>query len=256
MRRFALAALLILSATVAVAPPAHAATVTAIECANNVWPCNNIIAQGTQGINDILGAGGADNVNFNFGNADVTFAGTFTSINIGGLYVAINGQGTATWNAAGAGWLDVYLVQNFALNPLFTPAIGVANEYMNGGCNAAATAGGDFIQGQLYANGTLLPVMGGAGDCAAGNFNFANGPSLHLATQAYTLAGLAQFDFIGNAIAGGAESIDLPYGDSEAVPEPASISMVGGALLLSSIAARRLRRQKAAQPGIAWVSVR
>lgn len=234
-------------------PQARAGTVYAWECGVAAFWCGNpvgVVPVGAGVASDFvnpLGIGGTSVVPFAFLDAITgnTFNGVFTATNLGGVVVSLDGIGTATWNQAAGGFLDVYMTQGFVMNPLVVGAIGGAAEFMNGNCNAAAAGAGDNVQGQLYANGTLLPVMGGAGDCAgapAVGFNFASGFFPSVITQPYVLAGGAQFTFAGNAIAGGPESIDLPYGDSEEAPEPVPGSLLGSGLIGLAFVARRLRR--------------
>ncbi len=159
---------------------------------------------------------------FNFGNAQVSFTGTVAVTDIGGTFDSLLASGTATENAtAVTDYLDVDISQTYVTDPSIVGDIGAAYEFMNGTCNAAATAAGSYVAGRLHADGTLLPVMGGPGDCGA--FTYVGG-SFVLITQPVQFDALAQFVFNASAAV---QTIDLPLGEDADAPEPASLLLLG-----------------------------
>ncbi len=212
---------------------AKAITITVQECANGVFPCvgANIIDSGTQTTGVAFLANGADVLNYNFANADVTFNGTVSGTTILGLTANIDGTGTATAQPTAGFFLDVFITESFLINGLIQGLPGVITEYNVGTCNAAAVAAGSFVQATLVANGTTLPIMGGAGNCAGGAFNNA-GFAFGTIPAVLTLTGLAQFQF--NA-SGAVQASDLPFGETETAPEPATFALFGSALVLAGL---------------------
>lgn len=222
---------------------AKAITITVQECANGVFPCLAPIAQGTQssalGLANLIN--GQDALAFNFNNADVNFNGILSATSLLGLSVNIDGTGTATAQPTlGGFFLDVFITENFAINPLIQGLPGVITEYNVGTCNAAATAAGSFVSATLVANGTVLPVMGGPGGCALGAFNDA-GFAVGTIPAFLQLTGLAQFDFLPSGLV---QTIDLPFGETEAAPEPATFALFGVGLIVAGF----LRKHRAVAP--------
>lgn len=221
------------------APKAEATLITAVECSVNAFFCPlvNIIASGTQGVVNGLIPGQFDIVNYNFNNADLSFVGVITTTNVGGILLTLNGQGIATANAGANGgaefWLNVDITQSYLVNPAIVGGIGAITEYNNGTCDANAVADNSSISARLVANGTALPVMGGAGNCAATGGVFAyNGFAVGIIPNVLVLDGIAQFDFKPDAF--NAQMIDLPYGETDSVPEPGTWAMMsaGAAALI------------------------
>jgi len=221
---------------------ARAITVTTVECAVAVFPCPaaSVIDSGvrTDGVN-VLPINTVDAGAFAFANAQIGFAGTVTVSDVNGVLDTLLATGTATEGpTAVADFVDVDIHQNYTTNPLIVGLVGAALEFNIGTCNAAAAAAGSYNQSTLVADGTVLPIMGGPGDCAGGAFAFAGGAPVVI-TQPVSLDALVQFGF---APSGLLQAIDLPLGEDVA-PEPGTFLLMGIALaVFAGIRRRRARR--------------
>ena len=236
-RHFLSAGLVPLALMIIIQPQqARALSITATECSIQAFfcPIGSIVGTGTQtDFVNLLGATAAAGFNFNFNNADVNFTGRVLATNNAGLFQFIDGIGVATTNQANAApfWLNVDINESYVTNPAIVGLVGVVTEFNVGTCNAQATAAGSFVQAQIVADGTILPVLGGPGMCAgAGVFNLA-GFGLVGITQPVVFDAIAQFQF--NPGAAG-QAIDRPFGESNA-PEPGSFALFGAGLLFSGI---------------------
>jgi hypothetical protein len=251
--------------------PAQAIVVTAVECTVVVFPCPaaNVVDAGfrANGVG-VLGVNNFTILSFLFFNADVTFNGTLLATDTpGGIYLW--GGGAATNVGAANFYLDVQISQNY----VSLPGVQPFSEFNIGNCtnNTLLTTSG--VAATLGVNGAFMPVLGSAGpgfggDCLAGGgpggqtgFTQAAGPFAFGIGGVTNLTALAQFYFDG---AGGlGQSINLPWGEdfpdigldgvipnpdnigtfglTDQAPEPATFSMIGGALCLIAF---RFRRQK------------
>jgi len=271
MRSIGFAAL-ILGAMVSVTPvTGHAAQVTAVECTVNIFPCPlaNIIDAGVR--NDgvtVLPANTFDILPFAFANADVTFNGVMMATDIQGGWIYNWGSGTATDVSLapppGGFFLDVAFQQTYVT----VPGGAVFNDMIQGTCNGGPFANtGVVVQGIV--NSTGLSVLGPF--ACGGALPFAGvgipvGGTVGLFT---TLTGVAQFFFDSNGALG--QSITLPWGDDfpdpafdfndpnnplneftpqnvgadaalANIPEPGSVSLIGGALLLAGLSFRARKK--------------
>jgi hypothetical protein len=202
-------------------------------------------------------------LNYNFGNAAVTYSGTVMGTDIAGRWIYLWGSGTVTDVAGGALTLDVAFQQNY----LTVAGGAVFNDMIVGGCGGAVGLNSGAI-GQGIVNGTGLSVL--PGNCS--NFN----PFVTVGTPVggvignlTTLTGAAQFVFTAGSAAG--STVTLPWGDdfpdpaitfgdpnnplnlidptddaglgltSAATPEPATFTLFGGALCLAGLLRRRKR---------------
>ena len=244
---------LCLAGLISLAQPqqARAMSISIVECAANVFPCAgaNIIApananDGNQD-NDVLG--------LNFANGGWTLPLTATATNLGGIFISLTGTGTATAPVLAAEtWLDVTVSETFNMNPAIVGLLGSAIDFNNGNCNAAAVAADSSVIATLFVNGTQLPVLGtvgngaGTGTCALapGNggggstFNLAGGPVFGIIPGQITLTAAAQFDFKPSALA---QTIDVPYGDSDVAPEPGTWVLMASGAGLILLGQRKLR---------------
>jgi hypothetical protein len=262
-------AVLFSAALVFLAPQAgQAATVTAVECSVNVWPCPvaNVIDVGIR--NDgvaVLPGNTFDILPFVFTNADVTFTGTMMATNILGGWIYNWGSGTATDTAVapppGGFFLDVAFQQTY----LTIPGPAVFNDMIQGTCAGGPFANtGVVVQGVV--NGTPLSVLGPFACGGALPFLGVGAPVGGPVGLFTTLTGLAQFFFDSNGTIG--QSITLPWGNDFPdlafnfddpnnplnfftpdnfsadpslvdIPEPGSLSMIGGALCFAGLLFRR-----------------
>jgi hypothetical protein len=254
--------------------PAQAIAVSAVECSVVAFPCPiaNIIDSGirSNGVG-LLGANRFTVLPFAFGNASVTFSGTLLATDILGSNVYIWGGGAATYiGGAGNFYLDVQISQNYVT----AGGIGQFSEFNIGNCTANTVGTASGVAATLGVNGSFLPVLGSAGPIFGGDCLAAGGPG---GTPGFTqnagpaaigiggvtnLTALAQFYF--DAAGGLNQSINLPWGEdfpdiidfpgliptpttigsfgvSDQSPEPATLSMLGGALCLMAF---RLRGRK------------
>ncbi|GEM_PF-7023001 len=247
---------LYLAALVLLSQPqqAKAMSISIVECsvAQFVCPNGNIIGAAVN-VNDFLQDNDAGlNANLAVGGFTLPLTGTATNTN--GIFISLTGTGTATSPAglAAETWIDVTVTQTYNMNPGIVGLIGAAVDFNQGNCNAAAVAADSSVQATLSVNGTLLPVLGAAGNglgigtCATavpnagggGTFNLAGGPVFGIIPGQITLTGLAQFDF---KPAAGAQTIDVPYGESDTAPEPGTWLLMGsGGVMLGLV--RRKRR--------------
>ena len=245
--------------------PAQAIVVTAVECTVIAFPCPlaNIVDAGIRanGVG-LLGANAYTVLPFAFANANVTFTGTLLATDLLGTNVYIWGGGAATYlGGAGNFYLDVQISQNY----ITAGGVGAFSEFNIGNCTANTVGTNSGVAATLGVNGGFMPVLGSSGpgpggDCLAaggpgGNPGFTDsaGPFAYGVGGVTNLTALAQFYFDG---AGGVnQSINLPWGEdfpdildygltiptpatignfnvTNQAPEPATLSLIGGALCL------------------------
>lgn len=232
---------------------AEAMSINITECsvAAFVCPAGNIIGAAVN-VNDFLQDN--DVLGANLAVGGFTLPLTATATNANGVLISLTGTGTATAPAglAAETWIDVTVTQTYNMNPGIVGLIGAAVDFNQGNCNAAAVGADSSVQATLSVNGTLLPVLGtagnglGTGTCATaapnagggGTFNLAGGPVFGVIPGQITLQGLAQFDF---KPAAGAQTIDVPYGESDAAPEPGTWLLMGSGGVMVGLMRRRER---------------
>jgi len=246
--------------------PSNAGVITAVQCAVQVYPCPGgaIIASGTQtNFVNVIGANQFSILNYNFGNAAVSYSGTVMGTDIAGTWIYLWGSGTVTDKLGGALVLDVAFQQNY----LTFAGPAVFNDAIVGGCGGGVGANSGAI-GQGIVNATGLSVL--IGNCSTFNPFVVVGNAVGGAIgNLTTLTGAAQFVFTAGSAAG--STVTLPWGDdfpdpalnfndpnnplnlidpaddaglgltSAATPEPATFTLFGGALCLAGLLRRRKR---------------
>jgi len=264
-KRFSLPIGLLLLALLMLATPqpGHANIVSAVRCATQTYPCVGVLDSGIRndGIN-VLGPNQFDIRNFFFQDAFVTFSGTMMATDVGGQWVYLWGSGTATDRLGGALVLDVAFTESYVT----VPGIWTFNDMIQGGCGGGWAAGtGAIAQGVVNATGlSVLP-----GNCTAFNpFVSIGTPVTGTLGLFTTLTGAAQFVFTAGSAAG--STVTLPWGDdfpdpaitfndlnnpinlidpsndsglglNQATPEPATLVLMGGALIALGLTRRRKR---------------
>ena len=268
-KRFSLplAAFLLGALILAVPQPTHATVVSAVICIGPEYPCTpaDTIDSGfrANGVG-LLGVNRWAALPFTFSDALLSFTGNIFVADSGAAIYSW-GQGVAVETAAGQAfqglnnlYLDVAITQNYVT----APGLWKFAEMNVGSCNAAATAGNDSSTVLGLVNGALMAPLPGV--CSP--FALGAGPYLANIGLITNLSAAAQFVF-GPGPAGAA--ITLPWGDDlpfdqlnfdsstiindfitpdnipagfeDAAPEPATFSMIGGALCA---AAFRFRKRK------------
>jgi hypothetical protein len=254
---------------------AQAMTVSAVECSVVAFPCPiaNIIDSGirSNGVG-LLGANRYTVLPFAFNNATVTFSGTLLATDLLGIYTYIWGGGAATYiGGPGNFYLDVQISQNYVT----AGGVGLYSEFNIGNCTANTVGTVSGVAATLGVNGNFLPVLGSSGPIFGGDclpaggpggtpgFTQAAGPAAIAVGGVTNLTALAQFYFAANG--GLNQSINLPWGEdfpdlidfgttiptpstigsfgvTDQAPEPATLSMIGGALCLLGLGARRRKQ--------------
>ncbi len=217
--KLALAGFLLGSLMLAIPQPSKAATVAAVECAVNVFPCPAaaVIAAGVQsnGVNLLLG-NQYTIMPFAFANADVTFTGTMLATDVAGQWIYNWGTGTATDTALapppGGFFLDIAFTQAYVT----LPGPAVFNDMIVGTCGGGPFANSGAIA-QGVVNATGLSVLGPFACGGALPFNQVGVPVPGTVGLVTALTGVAQFFFDSNGALG--QSITLPWGDD--FPDPA-----------------------------------
>jgi hypothetical protein len=250
---------------------AHATVVTASICTGADFFCNApgdvVVDSGfrSNGVG-LLGANRFAIQPFVFNDARMNFTGTVVVADLAGQFIYSWGTGVATaFDPGGIGFfLDVTISQNY----LTVPGPGAFAELNSGTCNATAAANASTSLVQGVVNGVTLPVLGVVGDCAVAPFAFGSGPFPRNVGLVTNMSVAAQF-FFAPGLAG-AQQITLPFGDdfpdptlnfndpnnplnfitntdipvglTDAVPEPGTFVLLGGAL--SAVAFWLRRRSK------------
>jgi hypothetical protein len=274
-RAITVGGILLGSFLIAMPKPAHGAVVTAVLCTGADFFCNQpgdvVVDSGirSNGIN-VLASNTFSVMNFNFNDPLVNFNGRVVVADRAGQFIYSWGTGTATafdplLNGASGGiglFLDVTISQNY----LTVPGLWGFKEINVGNCNLPAALNGSTSLVQGAVNSSLMPVLGAVGDCAVAPFAFGAGPFAKTVGLVTNMTAAAQFFFAPGAA--GNQQITLPWGDDfpdptlnfndpnnpdnfvtdvdnagfADAPEPASFSLIGGALCVAGFC---LRRRKA-----------
>lgn len=246
---------------------AQATTMTATVCAVFANPCpggSTIDAGIRTNFVGLLGFNRYALLPFVYSDANVTLAGTVLVADIlqgGNNWIYLFGQGVGTQSVLGNGFfLDAAISQNY----LTLGGIGGFSAFNIGSCNAAGVAAADGEVVQPFVNGTPLA---GAGTTACSPFAQAFGPQAVVTGGVTNMTAAAIFQF--NPFAGGGAAITLPWGSDfpdpglgfdpttgtlaelqtdlqrigldEQIPEPATLALLGSALLALGSARRRGR---------------
>jgi len=244
--------------------PAQATIVTATLCIGPEYPCLPADTLDTgfraNGVN-VLGPNQWAALPFTFADAQASFTGNIFVADAGGTYIYSWGTGTATMGPTPFNlYLDVAITQNYVT----APGVWAFAELNDGSCNAAAGAAGSTSTVLGLVNGAAMAPL--TGFCP-GPYQVGSGPYLANIGLVTNLTSAAQFVFGPSA---GIQTITLPWGNdlpfdqvdfdfnsinngfitpsnipqgfTDAAPEPASFSLIGGGLLLAGMCLRRRKK--------------